>query len=478
MAQSKYLTAPIATTKVPPGIPYILANEAAERFAFYGMNFILVTFMTQHLLAPGGEKAPMSDNQATEVYHWFKAAVYAIPLVGAFLSDLWLGKFKTIIIFSIVYCAGCAALVVDQTRTGLYATLVLVAIGSGMIKPCVSANVGDQFGKSNKHLLARVYSFFYFSINFGAFISPLITPVLLKLYGPVPAFGLLAVMMLLATIVFWAGRRKYVHVPAAGRAFLKETFSAEGVRAVCKLLIIFLFVAVFFALFEQTGSTWIIQAGKMDLHLLGFECDLSNLNLPQPYAGWLNAVVNYRWEPSQLTSMNSLFIMLLIPICSYGIYPAINKVFPLTPLRKMSIGLFLTVVAFAIPAWAQARIDAGQTPGSPWQILAYLVISLAEVMVSITALEFSYTHAPPKMKSFLSGIYLVSIAVGNTFTAVVNKVIQRPDGTSRLTGADYYRFFTAVMLAAAVLFIFVAKAYREKTYIQDEAPAETAPETA
>jgi POT family proton-dependent oligopeptide transporter len=176
--------------------------------------------------------------------------------------------------------------------------------------------------------------------------------------------------------------------------------------------------------------------------------------------------------------MNSLFIMLLIPICSYGIYPAINKVFPLTPLRKMSIGLFLTVVAFAIPAWAQARIDAGQTPGSPWQILAYLVISLAEVMVSITALEFSYTHAPPKMKSFLSGIYLVSIAVGNTFTAVVNKVIQRPDGTSRLTGADYYWFFTAVMLAAAVLFIFVAKAYREKTYIQDEAPAETAPETA
>jgi POT family proton-dependent oligopeptide transporter len=471
MADSKYLTAPVPSKKTPAGIPYILTNEASERFAFYGMSMILTAYMINHLLDGDGNAAAMSEGKAKEVYHAFKAVVYAIPIVGALLADLWLGKFKTIIIFSIVYCFGFLSLILDQTRVGLYTGLALIALGSGMIKPCVSANVGDQFGKTNQHLMAKFFSWFYFSINFGAFIAPLITAKLLveKKCGPAVAFGVTGFFMILATLSYWMGRRKLVHVPPGGVAFLKETFSAEGVKAVCKLLIIFLFVAMFFALFDQTGSAWIIQAGKMDMHLLGFEWDISHLNLQEPWAARIDAVVNFQWEPSQLTALNALFIMMLIPVYSYVIYPAINKVFPLTPLRKISIGMFLTVLAFAIPAWIQMRIDNGETPGSPWQVLAYLVISAAEVMVSITCLEFSYTQAPRKMKSFLSGVYLLaSISLGNVFTSVVNKVIQNEDGSSKLEGASYYWFFTIVMLVASFIFIFVAKAYREKTYILDD----------
>ena len=100
--------------------------------------------------------------------------------------------------------------------------------------------------------------------------------------------------------------------------------------------------------------------------------------------------------------------------------------------------------------------------------LAHLILAASEIMVSITCLEFSYTQAPKKMKSFIMSVFLLSISMGNTFTALVNKFIQNPDGSSKLAGASYFWFFTITMLVTAIGFIFVASAYREKTYIQDE----------
>jgi len=157
-----------------------------------------------------------------------------------------------------------------------------------------------------------------------------------------------------------------------------------------------------------------------------------------------------------------------IPLFSYVVYPWINKFFPLTPLRKVSIGFFITAVAFSISAWIEMQITAGGTPNIIWQILAYAVLTSAEIMVSITCLEFSYTQSPKTMKSFIMSLYLLSVAVGNGFTAGVNYFIQNEDGTSKLAGASYYWFFTGLMFVTAVLFIFVAKTYKGKTYIHEE----------
>src|SRR5690606_9656710 len=110
-------------------------------------------------------------------------------IFGAILSDWLLGKYRTIILLSLVYCAGHIALSADETRLGLFAGLILIAIGAGGIKPCVSAHVGDQFGAKNQQLLPRVFGWFYFSINLGAAVSSLLTPVLLKRHGPWLAFG-------------------------------------------------------------------------------------------------------------------------------------------------------------------------------------------------------------------------------------------------------------------------------------------------
>ncbi|HPS54887.1 MAG TPA: hypothetical protein PLP05_04755, partial [Sedimentisphaerales bacterium] len=171
--------------------------------------------------------------------------------------------------------------------------------------------------------------------------------------------------------------------------------------------------------------------------------------------------------PSQMAAANPIMVMMLIPAFSYAIYPAINKLFKLNPLRKISIGFFIAAASFAVSAWIQQQISIGNYITIGWQALAYLILTSAEIMVSITALEFAYTQAPKKMKSFVMAVFLLSVTLGNFFTAIVNQFIQNADGTSKLQGSQYYWFFTLMMLGTAIVFIPVAKLYQQKTYIQN-----------
>lgn len=442
-----YRSAPWSIDKAPPGIPFIIGNEAAERFSFYGMRAILVVFMTQYLVNASGELDLMSEEQAKGWFHLFVSAVYFLPLFGALISDGLLGKYRTIIALSIVYCLGHLVLAIDHTRLGLAIGLALIALGSGGIKPCVSAHLGDQFGQRNQHLLSRFFGWFYFSINLGAFVSILATPWLLQTYGPSVAFGVPGVLMLMATLIFWSGRHRFVHIPAGGTQFVKEALSGEGLKALGRLSIIYVFVAMFWALFDQTASAWVLQAQHMDRVLFGLEI-----------------------LPAQIQAANPLLVMLLIPVFSYFIYPWLGQFYPLTELRKIAIGLFLTVAAFVIPTLVQVSIDAGGSPHIGWQLLAYIVLTSAEVMVSITCLEFSYTQAPRNMKSFVMAFFLLSVAAGNLFTSAVNFLIQSDDGTSKLAGADYYWFFTGLMLVTALLFTLVVRFYKGRSYIYEEVP--------
>jgi POT family proton-dependent oligopeptide transporter len=330
--------------------------------------------------------------------------------------------------------------------------LGLIALGAGGIKPCVSAIVGDQFGPSNQHLLPRAFSWFYFSINAGSAISTLLIPELLERYGPRVAFGTPGIFMVIATVIFWFGRKRFVRIPPIGlRNYVNEIIQRENLKAIGNLLIIVPFIAMFWALWEQNFSSWVIQADKMDRRLFGHE-----------------------WLPSQIQTVNPIFILVLLPLFSYWIYPAIDRVFRLTPLRKIGMGLLTASVAFLIVALVQVRIDAGARPNIIWQILAFLVLTASEVMVSVTHLEFSYTQAPKKMKSLVMCTYLGAVSLGNLFTAGVNFFIQNPDGTVKLAGATYFYFFTAAMLGTALLFMVAARFYRGKTYVQDEPALMTA----
>ncbi|MDQ7090751.1 MAG: hypothetical protein Q9M50_08910 [Methylococcales bacterium] len=212
-----------------------------------------------------------------------------------------------------------------------------------------------------------------------------------------------------------------------------------------KLSSIYLFVAMFWALFEQIGSSWVLQAQKMDRVLWGVEV-----------------------LPSQVQAANPLLIILLVPLFSYGIYPLLNRLFELTALRKIAIGMFITAIAFAVPALIQMQIDDGLTPSIAWQLLAYVLLTAAEVMVSVTCLEFSYTQAPNSMKSFVMAFFFMSVAIGNLFTSAVNFFIINADGSSKLAGASYFWFFTGLMFVTAVLFLGVIRYYKEQNHLQLE----------
>ena len=239
--------------RMPQGIPFIVANEFAERFCFYGINAILTVYMTQHL--------HWGDADATKWHSLFKAGAYFFPLVGAIVSDVFWGKYLTIMTFSLVYASGCAVLALVPGTTGLFLGLGMVAFGTGGIKPCVSTNVGDQFTSKNQHLIDKAFSYFYLAINAGSSVSIFFCPVLLKNYGPGLAFGTPAVMMVVATFVFWMGRKKFAVVPPAGRAFLDELVKVENVIGILMLLVVYFFVACFWMLWDQSnGQTWTLQA--------------------------------------------------------------------------------------------------------------------------------------------------------------------------------------------------------------------------
>jgi POT family proton-dependent oligopeptide transporter len=156
-------------------------------------------------------------------------------------------------------------------------------------------------------------------------------------------------------------------------------------------------------------------------------------------------------------------ILLFIPLVNYVLYPGISRFFPLTPLRKIGIGLFLTAISYLVIWHVQQLIDAGQKPSVNWQFFAYAILTLGEAMVSITGLEFSYTQAPNKMKSAVMALWLFTVSMGNLFTAGVNYFIRNADGSVKMDNKQYFLFFACLMFVAAVVFVVVARFYREKT---------------
>jgi POT family proton-dependent oligopeptide transporter len=460
MAKHKYATSPPNITGMPPGVPFIIGNEAAERFSYYGMKSILTVFMVHYVLNKAGVLAPMHEHEADKYTHYFVSGVYFLPILGAMVADGFLGKYWTILSLSIVYCFGHLTLAFMDTsfgiaigeRTMLAAGLILICLGAGGIKPCVSANVGDQFGETNKHLLSKMFGWFYFSINAGSFISSLLCPFLLAdpRFGPRWAFGIPGVAMFIATLFFWAGRKKMVHVPPAGLGYLRETFSKDGLLTLARIAMVYVFVIIFWALWDQSnGIEWTLQAEKMDLRV-----------------PWLGVTL----LAAQVQTANPILILLFIPLVNYVLYPAISRFFPLTPLRKIGIGLFLTAFSFVIIVWIQGQIDQGLKPSVNWQLLAYVVLTLGEAMVSITGLEFSYTQAPNSMKSSVMALWLLAVSAGNFFDAQFNSWDIKADGGHKLTDYQFFTFFTILMFAGAVVFVLVASFYKGRTYLQSQQP--------
>ena len=618
MAKYQARTEPDHTlTKYPRGIPWIILNEGAERFSFYGMRAILYVYIVGLYINMGGMTDKLAEAEGKAAYHLFGAAVYALPMIGAMIADRLLGKYRTIFWLSLIYCLGHAALALFESPEtqlailgtvlvdpidGLYIGLALIAIGSGGIKPCVSANVGDQFGRGNWHLLKNVYNAFYFIINFGSAFSTLIIPAIrgekivdaatgfVSYSGSVSiAFAVPGILMGLATLAFWAGRKDFVQVPPrpGGKVALLDVLSGtslflvvaypmfhfdemlgmpgwstpivmlgffagflalfilrqrikldeggflvtllmsifpgafgvkadrsagffgpaeqrfgaeagESARAVLRVISVFALVSVFWALFDQHSSTWIAQAEEMDRvveyglggwiitglvvgSLLGLGLWLSiekkHLRLPLTLAGvgvglglGLLAffilkqegsdIARMQLDASQIPALNPFMVMILIPLTNKGLYPLMKRIgLEPHPLRRMTFGMVLTGASFVAAALIQHVLDAGVHLHVFWQIIPYLILTTAEVMVSITGLEFGYSQAPKRMKSVIMGFWLLAVAFGNVLVALLA-------GLEGMDPAAFFWLFAILMGVAAVGFGVRAHFYKYRDVTQ------------
>jgi proton-dependent oligopeptide transporter, POT family len=444
----------------PPQIKYIIGNEACERFSYYGMRSILVIFMINQL--------KFSEGNAEAVYHLFASACYLLPLLGAYLADRLWGKYRTILYLSLIYCVGHLILSLWETETGLYSGLFLIALGSGGIKPCVSAYVGDQFTEKNKNLLQKVFDLFYWSINFGSFFSTMLIPWTMAKYGSRVAFGIPGILMGIATLLFWMGRKYYIDVPIQsegtragfmtlffyalrhraerkkGESFLdvaRQKYTeeeVEGAKAVASIVKVFITVSVFWALFDQSGSSWVLQAQKMNLSIAGFQV-----------------------EAAQMQAINPILVLVLIPLFSSWIYPTVEKMgIRVTPLRKMSVGMLLAGFSFIVVGFLQSLIDSGVKVSVAWQFVPYLIITCSEIMVSITGLEFAYTQAPPAMKSTIMSFWLITVFIGNLLDAYVAKA-------NVFEGAMFFYFFAGLMFTISIIFMMSAAKYKVRNFVKN-----------
>ncbi|XP_040214219.1 solute carrier family 15 member 2-like [Rana temporaria] len=368
----------ICGTKYPLSILFIIVNEFCERFSYYGMKAVLTLYFLNYL--------HWSENLSTTVYHAFSGLCYFTPILGAPIADGWLGKFNTIFWLSILYVIGHVIKSVGAIPyvggTELHVALciiglIAIAFGTGGIKPCVAAFGGDQFDEDNVKERGKFFSIFYMAINAGSLISTFVTPILrgdVQCFGMdcyALAFGVPAALMLVALIVFVSGSGMYKKYPPQGN-ILAQVFNCIGfalknrwkhrakqypkrghwldwasgnyskktiteVKMVTKVLFLYIPLPMFWALYDQQGSRWTLQATRMNTDIKGFLI-----------------------QPDQMQVLNPLLILILIPVFDLGIYPLVGLCkINFKPLAKMAVGMLLVALSFAVATIVEVKIDGG-----------------------------------------------------------------------------------------------------------------------
>ena len=437
--------------RFPKAIKYIIGNEACERFSYYGVVGILELYLKDQMhMGAGG---------ATKMVHCFGTAVYFLPLFGGWLADRYLGRYWTILIVSLFYCLGHGCMAAfGGTRAGLFCGLALLAVGAGGIKPCVSAFVGDQFGPQEDRALTRVYAWFYWAINLGAAFAFFSIPIVRRSAGYQWAFGVPGIFMALATVIFWLGRKRYVRQPPcrtsesvgflrifrhglARLGFLKNNLTPSqenDARAVWKILMIFITVPMFWALFNQVNTTWVLQGNAMT-----------------PAWNWHKECL---LNGESMQAAGAVLVMIWVPILTLVVYPVLEKMgIKPTALRRMSAGMVLAAVAFVGSGLLQAQLDRGVQLSITWQLAPYAVLEAGEVMLSATALDFAFSQAPPAMKSIITSFWLMTIAGGHFLVASFTSL---NENYIHARGAGQFYLFAALMFAVAGVFMGCAAVYR------------------
>uniref|UniRef100_A0A8C6LJ37 Solute carrier family 15 member 2 n=1 Tax=Nothobranchius furzeri TaxID=105023 RepID=A0A8C6LJ37_NOTFU len=534
-------------TNYPLSICFIVVNEFCERFSYYGMKAVLTLYFLSYL--------KWDKDLSTAVYHAFSGLCYFTPILGALIADSWLGKFKTIIYLSIVYVIGHVIKSVGAIPTVgnkdvhialSMLGLILIAFGTGGIKPCVAAFGGDQFDEDSMKERQKFFSIFYMSINAGSLLSTVITPVLrgdVKCFGEdcyALAFGVPAALMMVALAVFIFGSSLYKKNPPQGNILLQvcncigfaiknrwnssksapkrthwldwaeDKYSKrliEEIRMVLRVLVLYIPLPMFWALFDQQGSRWTLQATRMNLafmlnalmillfvpifdliiYPLVSLCRINIRPLRKMATGMIfaalafgaatlvevNVVVRMSnfilftskpFSTMHVISSVQVFVMVIGVIKKRFIpflcrYPSVNCSARPETCDSLNLGLldfgasytFILLQVSTIVAKRMEDVEANNVHIA-WQIPQYVLLTAGEVMFSITGLEFSYSQAPTNMKSVLQAGWLLTVAFGNVIVLIV------AEGAG-LEQWKEFLLFAGLLLGVCVIFSIMAYFY-------------------
>jgi len=410
-----------AATSHPVAFWFFFWGELAERCSYYGMRGILFLYMTKQL--------GFAEETGNIAMHSFIAVCYLLTLVGGWVADNYLGKYWTIVAFSVPYILGHVILGIESV-TFLIMALSLLAMGTGVIKPNISSLMGmtyDHERPGQEKLRGDAFAMFYGAINIGAAVSTFAMPSIRTHYGYRIAFLFPAALMVVAFFIFAMGKRYYAVETISRRAKTPHERAAQR-DILIRISGIFTLVAFVWCVQDQSASTWTSFAEKyLDLHLFGFTL-----------------------EPDSIQGFNPVLIVILLPIVTLFWHALANRGIKLRPTDKMLIGFILVIITMAMMATAGFITSEEAKVSVLWEIAAYVVITLAEACISVVGLELAYTAAPKHMKSFVTACWLLTVFAGNLLAMPVTWLY------GKMSPGQYFSLMTLMMLAVTVVFVPVA----------------------
>jgi POT family proton-dependent oligopeptide transporter len=373
--------------KHPKGLYVLFFTELWERYSFYSMMAILSLYMNESL--------HFDVAHVGQVYGAYNAGVYLMPLAGGLIADRWLGFAPAIIVGGVLMMLGHLVLGVE-TLPFFYSGLVLLACGSGLLKPNVSTLVGNLY-RDRPELRDQGFNIYYMGVNLGAFISPFAVAWLRAHYGWSVAFMSAAVAMLFALFTFIAFRGDVAEaaVKVDESAAGANTFPPDEVRSrVITLLAIFGISLVFWIAFYQIFYT---------------------------FTFWARDSTTTTWSPETFQPFEPLGVIALSPVLVV-LWSRLQRrgAEPSTPV-KMLLGVLLVAAAFSLLGYAgTVGGDTGRVSPA-WLISANLLIAVGEISLSPMGMSLVNRLSPPQLRGLMMGGWFASLGIGGYLSGYVGR---------------------------------------------------------
>lgn len=398
----------------PKGLFILFTTEMWERFSYYGMRALMVLTLISgtDALNPG---FGWSESSALMLYGWYTGLVYFTPLFGGWFADNYFGQRKSIILGGIIMAIGqfLLAFSIPGNIQLFYVGLFCLVVGNGLFKPNISTMVGSLYPHGDRRRDAA-FTIFYMGINLGAFMSPLIASTLGEspIYGWKYGYMVAGIGMSLSVIIQLLFANRYLgkvgeepsaKLSLANAGGVKKPLTHEEKDRIKVMFVIFVFVVLFWASFEQAGGLMNIYASERTdrmLPSLGFEVP----------AGWFQ-------------SMNPFYVILLAPVFSL-IWSNLGKRSPSTP-TKMVFGLLLTAIAFLIMVGAVIDQKAHGLASMWWLAAAYLFQSMGELCISPVGLSMTTKLAPLRFASLMMGLWFLINFFANILAGFVGSYAEQ-----------------------------------------------------